>query len=355
MYRFCARRSIGRTMAGGTISQPMRQPGHREVFREAVDDHGLVGVGKRRLFAHAVGQPVIDFVGHQPDAVAPARGGNLGKARRLQHGAGWIGRACNDEAGNAGLAHRVVDVGARRHPARSIVRVQQHRILAERGQDVPVAGIAGRRQGHLGTGVEQRQEGQHEAGRRAGRDHHALRLDRDPIPVRIVPRDALAQRGQTQGQRVAERLALEGPARSRKGGARRRRAGLADLHVDDFVPQRFALGGGLHHVHDDERRARHCGAKPAGCATERAFGGVAVMDRPQPSRALKPPWLRPSRPQQPPETASRPRTAPRRCELAHRRNGAYSRPGSSCLGRAGLLVAGKVTTIAFEVLPARGS
>ncbi len=135
-----------------------------------------------------------------------------------------------------------------------LARVEQHRILAERGQDVPVAGIAGRRQGYLGTRIEQRQERQHETRRRSGRDHHALRLDRDPVPVCVVPGDSLAQSGQTQGQRVSQRLALECPARGRKGSAGRRRAGLADLHVDDFVSQSLALGGGLHDVHDDERR-----------------------------------------------------------------------------------------------------
>ena len=249
------RETFDRADHGWRHDQPADAPArHRKVFREAVDDHGLVGVGKRCFFTHAVGQPVIDFVGHQPDAVAPARGGNLGKACRLQHRAGWIGRACNDEAGHAGLAHRIVDVGARRHPARRISRVQQHGILAQRRQNVPVTGIAGRRQGHLGTGVKQRQEGQHEPGRRACRHHHTLRLDGDPIPVRIVSRDALAQRGQPQGQRVAERLAFEGLACSRNGGARRRRGRLADLHVNDFVSQRFAFGGCLHHVHDDEGR-----------------------------------------------------------------------------------------------------
>ena len=69
---------------------------------------------------------------------------------------------------------------------------------------------------------------------------------------------------------------------------------------------------------------------------------------PSPARALKPPWLRPNPARLPPGTASRRRTGPRRCELAHRRQGAYSRRGSSCLGRVGLLVAGKATTIALK-------
>jgi hypothetical protein len=119
---------------------------------------------------------------------------------------------------------------------------------------VPIAGIAGRRQGNLGTRVEQRQERQHEARRRSRRDHYPLRLDYNPIPVCVVPGDPLAQSGHTQGQRIAQRLAPERPARSCKGRARRRRARLADLHVDDLVPQGLALGGGLHDVHDDERR-----------------------------------------------------------------------------------------------------
>ena len=41
IYRFCARRSIGRTSSGGTISQPIAPARHRIVLGKAVDDDGL--------------------------------------------------------------------------------------------------------------------------------------------------------------------------------------------------------------------------------------------------------------------------------------------------------------------------
>jgi hypothetical protein len=38
-----------------------------------------------------------------------------------------------------------------------------------------------------------------------------------------------------------------------KNRARRRLAGLADLHVDDIAPGRFQIGGSGHDIHDNER------------------------------------------------------------------------------------------------------
>ena len=167
--------------------------------------------------------------------------------------------------------------------------------LAERGQDMPVAGIAGRRQRHLGAGIEQRQERQHEAGRRPRRHHHPLGRDVDAIALAIVAGDAGAQRGQPQGHRVAQRLAVERPLDGVERRARCGRARLAHLHVDDLVPLRLARRGGLHHVHDDERRhgAALRGSQADGRALARAsrrglHGRTPIAASPQ--TAMVPPY-----------------------------------------------------------------
>ena len=127
--------------------QPADAPaGHREILGEAVDDDGVVAVRQRRLLGHAVGQAVIDLVGHEPHAVAPAGRGDLGEARRApawcrSDWRGWPRRGRRCPRGRA--ASSICARG--RHPAPRGIGDDRHRVLAERGQDVAVAGIAGRR------------------------------------------------------------------------------------------------------------------------------------------------------------------------------------------------------------------
>ena len=149
-------------------------------------------------------------------------------------------------------ACRLLDLSRSRHPAPGRVGHEGNGCLAEGRQDVPVAGIARRGQRHLGTGIEQGQKRQHETGRRPRRHHHPLRRDCDTVALAIMPGDALAQRRQSQGHRVAQRLAVERPLHRLERGPGRGRAGLAHLHVDDLVPLGFARRGRFHHVHDDE-------------------------------------------------------------------------------------------------------
>ena len=100
-------------------------------------------MGQRRLLGHAVGEAVVDLVGHQPDVVAPAGRDDLGEPARPPAWcpSGWRGWR---RPGPPGLLARcrVVDLACGRHPARGGIGGEQHRVLAERGQDMPVAGIA---------------------------------------------------------------------------------------------------------------------------------------------------------------------------------------------------------------------
>ena len=263
-----------------------------------------VAVRQRRRLGHAVGQPVIDLVRYQPDAVAPARGRDLGEARRRQHGAGRIGRACHDEPRDALRAVRRVDLCSRRHPAPRVVGDDRYRDLAQRRQDVAVAGISGRGQRHLGADIEQGKEGENEPRRGAGGHNHPLRLHGDAVALPVVAGDALAQGGQAQRHRVAQGLAFQ---RRRDAGQRRARcrcSGLPHLHMDDAVAERLPLGRGLHHVHHDERRdgaaLRKAQARRRGSGHRPGAGRPAAVvnflsTRLPNLRALKPPRLRPNR------------------------------------------------------------
>ena len=64
--------------------------------------------------------------------------------------------------------------------------LDQDRLAAERGEDVPVGRIARTRDGDAVARLEQREERQDEAGRGAGRDRDALGLDRDAVSLGIV-------------------------------------------------------------------------------------------------------------------------------------------------------------------------
>ena len=249
---------------------------------------------ERGLLRHAIAEAVIDLVGNEPDAAAPASRRDLRQAFGLQHGAGGIGGACDHEAGDPLVAARLLDLCRGGHPARGGIGRNRHRSLAERGENVAVAGIAGRRQGHPAAGIEQREKREHEARRRAGRHDHPLRFHIDAVAFPVMAGDALAQGGQAEGEGVSQRLAVERARHAIQRRARRRRAGLADLHVDDLVPQRFALRRGLHHVHHDEWRDLAATRGPQGGRRQVDVGLPLRHDR-SIRRALKPPWLRPSR------------------------------------------------------------
>src|SRR5438132_1700367 len=92
--------------------------------------------------------------------------------------------------GLAGLATRTPLSGARRSGG-----LDQHRLATECLEDVAIGRIAGNRDRHPVTRLEQSEERQDEAGRRSGRDDDPRRIDYHAIALLIVTRDARAQRG----------------------------------------------------------------------------------------------------------------------------------------------------------------
>ena len=119
---------------------------------------------------------------------------------------------------------------------------------------MPVRRIAGTRDRDPVARLEQREERQDEAGRRAGRHDDALGLDRDAVRLGIVPRDARAQRRDAERLGVADVAEIERRLRGATRGARRRRGRLADLHVHDAPAARLDARRRRHHVHHHEGR-----------------------------------------------------------------------------------------------------
>ncbi len=105
------------------------------------------------------------------------------------------------------LASGVAPVRVKQHvrrdrPARRCRGFDQDRLAAERLEDVAIRRIAGHRDRDAIAGLEQREEGEDEAGRRPrGRDH-ARGLDCDAVGFGVVARDARTQR------RNAERFGI---------------------------------------------------------------------------------------------------------------------------------------------------
>jgi hypothetical protein len=185
--------------------------------------------------------------------VAPARRDQLLQPLRLQHGAGRIGGAGHEKAGDALAECGLLDLPRGRHPARVVACLQQHSPLAECAQDVAVARIARRRQSDGGAGIEQSQKGQNEAGRRSRRDDDAVNGDVEAVALAIIKGNALAQLRHAERQGVAQSFRAERALDALECGLRRRRAGLAHFHVDNPRASRLLGGSRLHHVHDDER------------------------------------------------------------------------------------------------------
>ena len=126
----------------------------------------------------------------------------------------------------------------------------------QRGQDMPVRRIARRADAHPVAAVEQRRERQQERPRRPGGDDHARRVQVDPVPVGVQPRDPRPQRRQPQRHGITHRI---GPQRRRHRVARalrRGRSGLAHLHVDDMPAPGLLGPRGLDHIHHNEANDR---------------------------------------------------------------------------------------------------
>ena len=75
-------------------------------------------------------------------------------------------------------------------PTRRRACFDPHRLAAQRRQDVAVGRISGQRHRDAVSGLESGEECQNEAGRRAGSDDDPRRIDVDPVPFAISPRDS---------------------------------------------------------------------------------------------------------------------------------------------------------------------
>ncbi len=181
--------------------------------------------------------------------------------------------------GLAGLPISTPLSGARRCAASSMsgviaqrvacVRLDQHRLAAERGQDMAIGRVAGHCDRHPVAGLEQREKGEDEAAGRAGGDDHAIGIDRYAVGIGIVAGNARPQRRNSERLGVAD---SPGRERSARGGDRSRRCGrrrLPDLHMDDAAARVLDAGGRRHHVHHHERR--HVAAQRR---LDQASGGV---------------------------------------------------------------------------------
>jgi len=205
-------------------------------------------------------QAVVDLVADQPYAGAVAPRCDGGQLVGVQHGAGRVAGAGDDQPvgrriepfqhSNAGLEPRFGS------------RLQDHRLDAQRGEDVDIGRVERRRQRHAVACVEGRQEGKRERARCAHRDGDAGDGDIEPVPVSVMRDSPLAQAAAAERFCVAKRVARRQRRRGGLGGAGRGAgAGLADLHADHAGGAGgerclARVGGGDHVHHQEGRRCR---------------------------------------------------------------------------------------------------
>ncbi len=190
------------------------------------------------------------------------RGDERGKRVGGHHGAGRIGGAREQHAGERARAVCGDHIGGGQRPAIARRNLDRHRLAAERREDVAVRRIARTGDGDPVARLEHGEKGEHEARRGAGRDDDAAGIEVDAVALAVMGGDARAQRRDAERLGVADRP----PEGGLRGGAcarRRRRRRLADLHVDDPAPRRLEPRRPRHHVHHDEsghvaaQRGRH--------------------------------------------------------------------------------------------------
>ena len=225
--------------------------GHREVLREAAD-HDRVGRDRQGgLGPRAVGDAVVDLVGHELHTSVRAPGGERGETLAGQDGARRVRRAGHHQS--VERTGRVEGLRAR-GPAVLWSDGDADRLDAERHQCVAVARIPGLDDRHPLARVEAGQEGEGEAGRCSCRHDDLGRVHLHAVPARVVAGDGPPQRQQPRGVGVADLIVVErSPSRFPHRG-RRGRGRLADLQVDHRSAGRLPLRGQARHRHGVERR-----------------------------------------------------------------------------------------------------
>ena len=170
------------------------------------------------------------------------------------HGAGRIGGAADQHAFQRRLAMCRQQGLAGQRMTGFARGFDQHRLAAERGEDMAVRRIAGHGDRNAVARLEHRQERQDEAAGRAGRDHDPFGIDRAAVSIAVMPGDPRAQRGDAERRGIIDPPAIERGMCRRKRRPRRRRRRLADFHVNDMAAGRFDARRRRHHVHHHERR-----------------------------------------------------------------------------------------------------
>ena len=134
-----------------------------------------------------------------------------------------------------------------------VVGLDQHRLAAERLEDVAIGRIAGIGDADAVAGLEHRKKSQDETRRRAGGDDHPRRIEIDIIGLAIMARDPRPQRADAERLGVAKRP-IERAPRGLDRGPRRGRGRLPDFHVNDMMAGGLDARGRRDHVHHHEGR-----------------------------------------------------------------------------------------------------
>jgi hypothetical protein len=207
---------------------------------------------QRAGLRHLVVEAVIDLVGDEPHVPFRTRCGNVGQRVGRQHGAGGVGRACQQQPVQP-LVASGFDLLVRGCPAAARINRQVLHANALRLKNVPVGRVAGHGQAHLVACIETGREAQHERGRRAGGDGNVVRAHADAIGRVIVGGNALAKRQQAKRVGVAHVRAVECGTRGLDHLARRPACRLSCRHVHHVMTGSGQRIGLAEEVHDDER------------------------------------------------------------------------------------------------------
>jgi hypothetical protein len=241
--------------------EPAQAPArHAEIFREAVDDDGLVREGEDGLGWLAVGDAVIDLVRDDPDAAIPAPARQPLQLGPAQHSAGRVRGAREHEPMDRPL-DALEQLGCGLEAGRERGR-HRHDLDVEGLEDVAIGRIAGLGHDDAVPGVERGQEGQDEGARGTHGQRDPRRVDLPAVSAAIMLTDPSAQG--RQAERLGVAPATLGQGRAGSGNSRRRSAlaGLADLEMQHVGPGRGAGIGGRQHLHHDEGGDRAAARRP---------------------------------------------------------------------------------------------
>ena len=185
---------------------------------------------------------------------APSAAADQARQRLARHHrAGRIGGAADQHALQRCLAMRSQQGFAGQRVAGVARGLDQHRLAAERGQDMAIGRIAGHGDRHPVARLEHRKERQDETAGRARRDHDPLGVYGTAISIAVVPGDPRAKRGNAERGGVVDPSLIEGRVGGRDRRFRRRRCRLPDFHVNDMPAGRLDPRRRRHHVHHHER------------------------------------------------------------------------------------------------------